>query len=118
MKVIIAGSRDFNDYELLKQKCDHILSLQKEVEIVSGGARGADQLGEKYAQEKGYSVKQFIPNWQMLQKKAGFIRNIDMAIYTDALIAFWDGKSKGTHHMISVAMERKLKLTIIRYDKN
>lgn len=114
MKVIIAGSRDFNDYETLKKVCDFMLSRQDEVEIVSGTARGADQLGERYAMERGYSIKQFSPDWSK-GKSAGFRRNEDMGRYADALIAFWDGNSKGTEHMINFAKKLGLKVKIHKF---
>jgi predicted Rossmann fold nucleotide-binding protein DprA/Smf involved in DNA uptake len=63
MKIIIAGGRTLNDYELLCQNCDKAFSLQTEIEIVSGMANGADKLGEKYAKEKGYPIKQFPADW-------------------------------------------------------
>lgn len=115
MKVIIAGGRNFNDYPQLCQICDKALSLQKEIEIVSGTANGADKLGEKYANEKGYPIKQFRPDWDGLGKSAGFKRNEDMAKYADALIAFWDGSSKGTKHMIDLAKKHGLKIKVINY---
>lgn len=99
MKVIIAGGREFNNYELLKKKCDKILINQNEIEIVSGTARGADKLGERYATEKNYSLKKFPANWDLYKKSAGYKRNEEMAQYADALIAFWNQKSKGTKHM-------------------
>lgn len=108
MKVIIAGSRTFTDYKALTEHCDHLLSNQYDIEIVSGTAQGADKLGERYAKEKGYPVKKFPANWDELGKKAGYIRNEQMAKYADALIAFWDGKSKGTKHMIELAKKYNL----------
>lgn len=115
MKVIIAGGRGFNDYKFLFEKCENILSKQKDVEIVSGTARGADELGEKYAKEKGFKLKQFPADWDKYKKGAGYIRNKQMAEYADSLIAFWDGKSKGTKHMIDLAKEHNLKIRIIKY---
>lgn len=115
MKVIIAGSRDFNDYETLKKVCNFMLSRQDEVEIVSGTARGADQLGEQYAREMGYPIKQFPANWDKEGKSAGYKRNEDMAKYGNALIAFWDGKSKGTEHMINLAKKLGLKVKIHKF---
>lgn len=115
MKIIIAGGRDFDDYDLLCRKADKILSQQQEVEIVSGGAEGADKLGELYAEERGYPVKRFIPDWSGLGKKAGYVRNEDMAIYADALIAFWNKTSKGTRHMIDTANLFKLRIRTIIY---
>ena len=115
MKVIIAGGRTFDQYDLLCKTCDHMLSLQKEVEIVSGTANGADKLGEKYAKEKGYSIKQFPADWDTHGKKAGYMRNQQMAEYADALIAFWDGESKGTGHMIRLAEQHGLKIKVVYY---
>ena len=115
MKVIIAGSRDFNDYETLKEVCDYMLSQQSEIEIVSGGARGADVLGEKYAKEKGYKITKFLPDWDKYGKSAGFRRNKEMAEYGDALICFWDGVSKGSEHMINLANELNLKVKVHKF---
>lgn len=115
-KVIIAGGRDFNDYNTLKEYCDYILSKTEEpVEIVCGEARGADTLGKRYAIEKGYSIKSFPADWSKHGKSAGHIRNKQMAGYADALIAFWDGNSRGTKSMISYAHSYKLKIRIIKY---
>jgi len=114
MKIIIAGSRNFNDYNLLKSSCDNLLTQFTNIEIVSGTARGADKLGERYAREKGYSIKQFPANWN-LGKSAGYIRNDEMAQYADMLIAFWDGTSKGTKHMIDLANKRGIKVEIVNY---
>ena len=115
MKVIIAGSRNFNDYNLLKTSCDNLLTQFTNIEIVSGTARGADKLGERYAREKGYDIKEFPANWDKHGKSAGYIRNDEMAQYADMLIAFWDGTSKGTKHMIDLANKRSLKVEIVRY---
>lgn len=115
MKVIIAGGRNFRDYNQLRESCDNILVNQKEVEIVSGTAAGADTLGERYAQEKGYEVKKFPAQWDLYGKSAGYKRNQQMAEYADGLIAFWDGKSKGTKHMIDIANKMGLKVRVIRY---
>ena len=112
MKIIIAGSRNFNDYNLLKTSCDNLLTQFTNIEIVSGTARGADKLGERYAREKGYSIKEFPANWN-LGKSAGYIRNDEMAQYSDMLIAFWDGTSKGTKHMIDLANKRGIKVEIV-----
>lgn len=116
MKVIIAGGRTFKDFDLLCKKVDKILSRQDEIEIVSGTARGADKLGERYAELRGYEVKRFPADWGNHGKAAGYIRNEEMAQYADALIAFWDGKSRGTQHMIRTAEEQGLKTRIIRYN--
>lgn len=109
MKIIIAGSRGFSNYDLLKTKCDYYLSKLDEVIIVSGGARGADSLGERYAREKGYQVEQYLADWNRYGKSAGYRRNAEMAEVADGLIAFWDGKSSGTKHMIDL-MKKKTNL--------
>jgi len=111
-KVIIAGSRDFNDYEVLKQVCDTVLKDIKNIEIVSGTARGADSLGEQYSKEKGYKLKQFPADWNTHKKAAGYIRNKQMAEYANMLIAFWDNSSKGTKHMIDLAKGNNLTVFI------
>ena len=117
MKIIIAGGRTFNDYNKLCSYCNHILQNQQVIEIVSGVANGADLLGERYAREKGYLIKQFPANWDN-GKSAGYIRNEEMAKYSDALIAFWDGSSKGTGHMINLAKIYNLKIRIYYYGKD
>lgn len=119
VKVIIAGGREFKDYKLLKEKCDYYLSdaVKKgyEIEIVSGTARGADKLGERYAKEKGYKIAYFPADWKKHKKSAGYKRNEQMAIYADALLAFWDKKSAGTRHMINLAESHKLHTRVINY---
>ena len=115
MKIIIAGGRNFRDYDKLRESCDNLLVNQKEVEIVSGTAAGADTLGERYAQEKGYEVKKFPAQWDLYGKSAGYKRNQQMAEYADGLIAFWDGKSRGTKHMIDIANKMGLKVRVVRY---
>lgn len=120
MKVIIAGGRDFSDYNFLKERCDFVLQNQTEVEIVCGKAKGADELGEQYGIERGFPIKMFPADWSM-GKKAGYVRNHQMAEYASdtehvgGLIAFWDGKSKGTGHMIDLANMFNLKVRIFKY---
>ena len=112
-KLIIAGGRDFNDYELLQNT---ILPLLPSItEIVSGTCRGADQLGERFAHEHNIPIKQFPANWNLYGKSAGPRRNEQMAQYADACIVFWDGTSSGTKHMIKMATDYKLPLKIIKY---
>ena len=113
--VIIAGSRDFNNYELLKSKCNNILSNSSDICIISGTARGADKLGERYANEQGYAMQQFPADWDRYGKSAGYKRNVLMAEHADALIAFWDGMSKGTRHMIEIAHSKGLQVHIVHY---
>ena len=117
-RVIIAGGRKFKDYKRLCGYCDHLLQNQKDIEIVSGAAMGADKLGEKYAEERGYQIKRFPASWDRYGKSAGYIHNEEMAKYADALIAFWDGETKGTKHMIDLAEKHNLKIRIYHYDQN
>ena len=111
-KVIIAGSRDFADYALLCSFADQVLAGAEDIEIVSGGARGADALGERYARERGYALKVFPADWKKWGRAAGPIRNGQMADYADALIAFWDGQSSGTRDMIQKAEEKGLAVQV------
>lgn len=117
-KVIIAGTRTFSDYDLLCRKCDEFLQKQTQthsIVIVSGTARGADRLGERYAAEHGYSVERYPANWNVYGKAAGYIRNSDMANASDALICFWDGQSRGSGHMIDLARKKGLSVRIFKY---
>ncbi|WP_137743370.1 DUF2493 domain-containing protein [Robertmurraya siralis] len=116
-KVIVAGSRGFNDYELLEQELHKFLSGKNiiETEIVSGTARGADQLGEKLAKEYNLKLTRMAADWETYGKSAGYRRNAEMAKYADACIVFWDGASKGTKHMIDLAKREGLDLKIVEY---
>jgi len=117
-KVIIAGTRSFADYSLLRSSCDKYLSQKgqtHDIVIVSGMAKGADRLGEQYARERGYQVQQFPADWEKNGRAAGYMRNADMANYSDALIAFWDGQSKGTQNMIETARKKGLAVRVINY---
>ena len=120
IKVIIAGTRDFNDYAFLKKNVDYFLQginpNNEEIEIVSGNARGADKLGERYAKEHNLPVKLFPANWDKYGKQAGYLRNQEMANYSDMLIAFWDEKSKGTKHMIDIAKKQDLTVIVVGYE--
>lgn len=113
MKTIIAGGRDFNDYNYLEDVMN--MCPFEITEIVCGKARGADTLGEKWGKSKGISVKYFIPDWNGLGKKAGHVRNRDMGDYADALVAFWDKKSKGTESMIAYAKKKGLLVKVVYY---
>lgn len=116
--VIIAGGRDFRDYDLLVKTMNHLLSnIKDDITVDCGKARGADTLGEQYAKEHGYPVQYFPADWDRYGKAAGYLRNTEMAKNADALVAFWDGMSLGTRHMIEIARSRGLKVRVKRYDK-
>ena len=122
MRIIIAGSRTFSDYEYLKKETEEIIKenmglFPQEIFIISGTASGADTLGEKFCKENSYNLVRFPAEWETLGKKAGYVRNKEMAKYANKdtvsiLIAFWDGKSRGTKHMINIARKEKLKIYI------
>lgn len=125
-KVIIAGGRDFKDYELLERICDHYLQNKgSDIQIVSGKQKsvdrdtgeeyGADFLGEVYAKKRGFTVEPFPANWSKHNNSAGPIRNGEMAKYADALIAFHDGESRGTKNMIETARAMWLDVRVQKY---
>ncbi|MCP4520996.1 MAG: DUF2493 domain-containing protein [Cytophagales bacterium] len=121
MKIIIAGSRDFNTehhYRLLNSVLSRVLRDKDltTIEIVSGTARGADKFGERYANENNIAIAEFPADWNKHGKSAGYIRNSEMADYGSHLIAFWDGKSRGTKHMIDLATKKNLKVIEVIYD--
>ena len=115
MKVIVAGSRNFNDYKLLCEKLTNLLRNIKHPVIVCGEARGADTLGKRYAEELGIEIMSFPADWKKEGKAAGYKRNERMAVCADALVAFWDGKSKGTEHMINTMKSLNKPIRIIKY---
>lgn len=114
--VIIAGSRGFDHLGLLRLKCDRILGNKTNVVVISGTAQGADRLGELYATERGFKVMQMPADWTTHGKRAGYLRNEAMAEKAHALIAFWDGQSKGTKHMIDIAKAKGLMVRVILYN--
>lgn len=118
MRVIIAGSRSYDDYNALKDYCDLVIYTyirrykikHPDVEIISGGCSGADKLGERYAQANGWKCRVFVADWERYGKSAGPIRNGEMAEYAikspdgyGVLIAFPGINSKGTKNMITQA---------------
>lgn len=128
LRVIIAGGRDFDDFPKLMNSSIAIISeitkkkdeLDK-IRIISGTERGADKLGEQYAKVAGYELSKFAADWDNLGKRAGYIRNGEMAKFAveddnyGVLIAFWDGKSRGTKHMIDLANKYGLEIHIVKY---
>ena len=116
-RVIIAGGRDFNNYELLQKSMDRLLvNITEDIAVVCGMARGADTLGETYAKDRGYEVHYYPADGDQFGKSAGYRRNEQMAQNADALVAFWDGCSRGTKHMIDLAKRYNLKVRVICYE--
>ena len=105
-KVVVAGCRDYDDYAQAKAYIDFCLSTIVEdntIVIVSGGASGADALGERYAREKGWAIERHPADWETYGRSAGPRRNEEMAKICDYVICFWDGESRGTKSMIESA---------------
>ena len=114
MKTIIAGSRNIEEYQAI---LDAIEASGFEItEVISGGARGVDSLGERYGTEKGIPVKVFPADWESDGRKAGIMRNKKMAAYAEALIAVMFNNSKGTSHMISESIAKGLKVFVIEVE--
>jgi len=112
VKVIIAGSRSIVDKEVVERAVRE--SGFRITEVISGGARGVDALGEEIARDLGVPVQRFLPAWDVYGKAAGAIRNEAMAKVADALIAVWDGKSGGTRNMMWQARRRGLQVYVCR----
>lgn len=101
MRTIIAGSRGCDQYdELVTAIC--LINWTPTV-VISGAARGADRLGERWARANSIPVERYPARWDEYGRSAGYRRNEEMAKVADALIALWDFKSRGTEHMISLA---------------
>lgn len=129
VRIIVAGGRDFADYNLLFNSLMDVLTDLEEtntvenksqIEFISGTCRGADVLGEQFAYNFEYSVKRFPAKWDELGKRAGYVRNCDMAKYASGadigiLVAFWDGISKGTRNMIDIAKRYGLGVKVVKY---
>lgn len=124
IRIIVAGSRDFDDYSLLKLTLkEYINGLDivdlNQIVVISGAARGADTLGEHFAYDYQIAVRRFPAKWDELGKRAGWVRNAEMAKYAaekhGVLFAFWDGKSRGTKNMIDLANRYGLEVHVVNY---
>lgn len=105
LKLVICGSRTFDDIRYMRECLDEVLAGVEEVTVVSGCAIGADVLGERYAAGRAFKVERYPADWKNLGKSAGMIRDQEMLDKCDAVVAFWDGKSSGTRNMIEIAKE-------------
>jgi hypothetical protein len=114
MIVMVGGSRDFNDYNLLK----NTLNQFKISKLISGGARGADKMAEKYAKEFKIPIEVIKPEWNIYGKRAGMIRNEIMINKCEIAIFFWDGNSPGTKHAINYAKRIGKPYKLILYNQN
>lgn len=127
LRLIIAGGRDFDDFSLMQQTLFNLFDKYRwraktdVITIISGCAKGADTLGIRYANMHHYRVKKFPADWDTYGKRAGFIRNKQMADFAaderhcGVLVAFWDGESRGTKNMIDTATQAGLEVHIIKY---
>ena len=112
MRTIIAGSRTATSYDDLLAAIAAI--TWSPTEIISGSARGADVLGERWALENNIPLRRMPANWAKDGQRAGYIRNVQMAENADALLALWNGKSPGTRHMIEIATRKGLVVSVCR----
>lgn len=112
MRTIIAGSRSIDDYEIIDRAVRE--SGFEITQVISGGARGVDSLGEHWAKINRVPISVFKAKWDTYGKRAGYLRNEEMAKQADALIAVWDGKSKGTEHMVRIANNHNLKVFLFK----
>lgn len=117
-KLIVAGGREFTDYNWAKREIIRLGTVELKdysVSIVSGMARGADALGVRFALEHNVKLHKFPADWDTHGKSAGHIRNREMAQFADGLLAFWDGRSPGTKSMIGYARYLNLSVRVIEY---
>lgn len=114
-KLGIVGSRTFTNYPLLESDVNDIIGAENIAEIISGGANGADSLAEEYAEKHNIPMKVYPAKWDQYGKRAGFIRNVKIVEDSDVVIAFWDGKSKGTKHTIDECTRLKKQVHVILY---
>lgn len=105
MKLAIVGSRTFDDYNMLVDFIKDNYNIDEITHIVSGGARGADTFGERFADEFNKEKLIFPADWKKYGKKAGFLRNVDIIKNCDECACFWDGESHGTKHDIDLCNE-------------
>lgn len=118
----VIGSRSFKDYETLEYEIDRIFKRKKiatpdrNMCIVSGGARGADRLAKRYADEhEEVHYIEHPADWQKHGKKAGMIRNLDIVKDAHSVLAFWNGKSKGTKHTLGLAQSLGKNIKVVRF---
>jgi hypothetical protein len=116
VKVIICGGRNFTDYQYLNAYVKMVPPWIEITEVVSGHADGADTLGEQWATKNNIPLKIFPADWERLGRRAGPIRNIEMSKYAEGCIAFWNGTSTGTKHMIDTAIKAGMWTYVIRTD--
>ncbi|MFJ8247389.1 DUF2493 domain-containing protein [Peribacillus asahii] len=127
VRCIVAGTRTFDNYNLLVRTLGQLFMekglFPSDIEIISGGAEGADELGERFAdffKDKGLKLKVMKADWDRQGNSAGYIRNTEMAMYAKSnpdgiCVVFWDGLSDGSRNMIKIAEKAGLEVHVIRY---
>lgn len=116
-KIIIAGSRTFNDYPFLVNKMDKLCRGMTSIIVLSGAAKGADALGEKWAFGWWWTVMRYHPDYKKYSNEAPLVRNQEMVENATRLVAFWDGKSRGTADIIRRARKWGLKVKVYTNSK-
>lgn len=114
MKVIVAGSRGITDEQLIRGEMKALWSDLGPFEVVSGDARGVDRISGRIAERAGVTVHHFPADWDRLGRSAGYRRNEEMARFADYLLVFWDGRSKGTRHMMDLASKHGLPISVVQ----
>lgn len=117
-KLIVAGGRDFDNTELLVDTLNelaHTVFSDKGVSIVTGMARGADAMGSWFASRYNVKQYQFPADWEKYGKQAGFLRNMEMGNFADGVVAFWDGQSRGTKHMVEYMKKQNKYVHVVMY---
>jgi hypothetical protein len=124
--LIVTGDAEFTDYSLLKRNCDNFIRKNVKygeniVVMSAGNKEGADNLGEKYAKERGYRVRRFNPNWNKYGRSAGFVRNREMIRSSDGFIAFtcpYSENSSLTNNFINDARINRLNVKVVREEED
>ena len=121
VRIIVCGGKDFSDKEMMYGVLNEIYDQYPEAEIISGHAKGADMIAEEYALNYRHNLKVFEADWKRYGRGAGPIRNREMLKYAGEgnpiVIAFWDGKSRGTANMIRLAKNAGVEYIIKMYEK-
>jgi hypothetical protein len=120
--LLIAGSRSFNNYDIAKKCLDKEIG-ELPIIVISGTAKGADSMGEQWANEHNFEIKRYKPEWDTLGRKAGILRNIEMYNFIKEkefakIIIFWDGQSRGAMHMIKTAANGKIPYQVYDFNGN
>jgi hypothetical protein len=114
MKLAIVGSRTVSDLQLVYDEADEIHAVTPVTELISGGAQGADSLGESWAKSRGIPIRHLIPDWKKHGRGAGIMRNTDIVKQADQVIAFWDGTSRGTQDTMRKAKKASKLVKVVQ----